>query len=142
MECSLSSKQMNDSADFYGEIMDAFLRKNTELQGHKNELAKIANTSTSVVKTGPWPYTTTNSGQVIQIQLAEPPKIPKFSGHEIDWANFQAQFEAEVHNNNQLSNAQKLRKLLDALEGRAKRAIGDWPTTDERSYELCAMPSV
>lgn len=136
IELSLSPTQMNDSADFYSEILDIFLRKSTELQSHKNDLAKIANASTSCAKAGPWPYTMTSSGQVIQIQLAEPPKVPRFSGHEIDWANFQAHFEAEVHNNSQLSNAQKLRKLLDALEGRAKQAIGAWPTTDERSYEL------
>lgn len=119
MELNLSPAQMSDSADFYSEIMDTFLRKKTELEGHKNELAKIANIS-SAGKPGIWPYTSTSSAQVIQIQLAEPPKVPKF----------------EVHNNIQLSNAQKLRKLLNSLEGRAKQAIGDWPTTDERSYEL------
>lgn len=136
MDCSFSPTQMDESADFYSEIMDSYLRRSTELQSRKNKLAKIAVASTSVVGTGTWPYATTSSGQVIQIQLAEPPKVPKFSGNDVDWANFQAQFEAEVHNNIQLSNAQKLRKLLNALEGRAKQAIGDWPTTDERSYGL------
>ena len=43
----------------------------------------------------------------IQIQISDPPRIPKFSGLESDWANFRAIFEAEVHCKSKFSNSQK-----------------------------------
>lgn len=131
----LTQGQLEEAAAFYAEISEIYMRQNARLRGRHRELMQEAATPPNVTGPSAWPLVTTGSGQVIQIQLTEPPKVPKFSGQEIDWANFRAQFEAEVHNNAQLSNAQKLRKLLGALEGRAKQAIGDWPTSDENSYD-------
>lgn len=77
-----------------------------------------------------------NAGnQLIQIQLSEPPKLSKFSGNEIDWANFRAIFEAEVHRNTRFSNTQKMNLLLGALQGRAAAAYANWPIINESSYE-------
>lgn len=131
-----SEAQLEEAAEFYSEINDIYTRHSIQLRGRRTELMMTAPPAMNNAGASTWPHPITSSGQIIQIQLAEPPKVPKFSGLEIDWANFRAQFEAEVYNNSQLSNAQKLRKLLGALEGRAKQAIGDWPTTDDASYEL------
>lgn len=131
----LTQEQLAEAATFYAEISEIYMRRNVQLRSRHRELAPGSTTMPAVTGPGEWPLTTTSNGQVIQIQLTKPPKVPKFSGQEIDWASFRAQFEAEVHNNAQLSNAQKLRQLLGALEGRAKQAIGDWSTTDENSYD-------
>lgn len=130
----LTPTQLDEAAQFYTEISESYMLRNAQLHSRHREITQEAAALPNVTGPGAWPRVSTSSGQVIQIQLTEPPKVPKFSGMEIDWANFRAQFEAEVHNNAQLSNAQKLHKLLGALEGRAKQAIGDWPTTDENSY--------
>lgn len=62
--------------------------------------------------------------------------MPKFAGNEEEWANFREAFKAEVDANPRYSDPLKLRKLLSSLEGRAKKAIGNWTTTDVRSYPL------
>lgn len=75
------------------------------------------------------------TGQTIQIQMPEPVNVPKFSGKDEDWARFRAAFIAEVHNNGRLNNAQKLRHLLSAIEGRARDILGQWSPNQGESYE-------
>lgn len=71
------------------------------------------------------------------VQLAEPIKVPKFSGQEEDWGIYRQAFHAIVHSNPRLNNAQKLLKLLESLEGRAKQAVGSyWSTADDRNFDL------
>lgn len=108
---SLSTMQMNAAATFYADISGIYMNRNAQLRARFHELTQVATVRPNITGPGAFPSVTTGGGQVIQIQLTEPPKVPKFSGHEIDWANFRAQFEAEVHNNIQLTNSQKLRKL-------------------------------
>lgn len=130
----MSNEQLEEAATFYGEVADVYLRHNAKLRERLSRLK--ANDATSATPAGTFPLSMADGRQLIHIQLAEPPSVIKFSGQEIEWANFRTQFEAEVHANPHLSNPQKLRKLLGALEGRAKQAIGEWPTTDDRNYEL------
>lgn len=75
------------------------------------------------------------AGQTIQIQMPEPVNVPKFSGKDEDWSRFRAAFVAEVHNNARLNNAQKLRYLLGAIEGRARDILGQWTPNQGESYE-------
>lgn len=71
------------------------------------------------------------------VQMAEPVMVPKFSGNEEDWGLFRQAFQATVHSNPRLNNAQKLLKLLNSLEGRAKNAIGSfWSTADDQNFDL------
>lgn len=66
-------------------------------------------------------------------------KLPVFNGDFTQWATFRDLFRIEVHENKSFTNSQKLKKLLNALEGAAKRAIGDWRITDGQGYEdACA----
>lgn len=74
--------------------------------------------------------------QTVQVQLAEPACVPKFSGNEIEWANFRDAFMTEIHANARYTDAQKLRKLLGLLEGRAKSAMGTWTTSNEGAYTM------
>lgn len=71
------------------------------------------------------------------VQLADAIKVPKFSGIEADWGLYRQAFQATVHSNPRLNNAQKLLKLLESLEGRAKAAVGShWSTADDKNFEL------
>lgn len=133
-EQALSDEQLEEAAVFYGELTDMYLRYNATLRGKSGQ--HRTGTAINASPAGSLPISVADGRQFIQIQLADPPSVMKFSGQEIEWANFHMQFEAEVHSNPHLSKAQKLRKLLGSLEIRAKQAIGDWPTTDERNYDL------
>lgn len=66
------------------------------------------------------------TGQTIQIQIAEPINIPRFSGRDEDWALFRNTFVAEVHSNARFNNSQKLRHLLNVIDGRARNILGNW----------------
>lgn len=76
--------------------------------------------------------------QTTRIQLWEgpmPDKLPIFSGEFDKWAPFRDIFMAEVHNNPEMSRARKLIKLSNALEGRAKQALGEYSVAEEANYE-------
>lgn len=80
-----------------------------------------------------------SASNVVQIQWSDMPgqeKLPSFAGDFAKWAPFRDAFIAEVHNNQKLSNAQRLRKLLGSLEGAAKRAVGEWSVADDGNYIL------
>lgn len=75
------------------------------------------------------------TGQTIQIQIAEPVNLPRFSGCDEDWALFRNTFVAEVHSNARFNKSQKLRHLLNAVDGRARNILGSWSTDCGESYE-------
>lgn len=62
-------------------------------------------------------------------------KLPIFKGDFTQWATFRDLFRIEVHENQNFTDSQKLKKLLNALDGAAKRAIGDWRITGWQGYE-------
>lgn len=62
--------------------------------------------------------------------------MPIFTGDFAKWAPFRDAFIEEVHNNTSFTNAQRLRKLLAALEGPAKRAVGEWSVGNDDNYLL------
>lgn len=62
-------------------------------------------------------------------------KLPVFKGDFTQWATFRDLFRIEVHENPNFTNSQKLKKLLNALDGAAKRAVGDWRITEGQGYE-------
>lgn len=74
------------------------------------------------------------TGQTIQIQLPDPVQVPRFSGQDVDWARFRSSFIAEIHNNVRFNSSQKLRHLLNSIEGRARDILGNW-TPDCGNYE-------
>lgn len=83
--------------------------------------------------------TTQPDNNVLQIQWGDMPsqdKFPRFTGDFASWASFRDAFIAEVHNNERLTNAQRLRKLLASLDGAAKRAVGEWSVADDGNYLL------
>lgn len=61
-------------------------------------------------------------------------KLPVFKGDFTQWATFRDLFRIEVHENPNFTDSQKLKKLLNALDGPAKRAIGDWRITEGQGY--------
>lgn len=75
------------------------------------------------------------TGQTIQIQMPDPVKVPRFSGQDEDWARFRSTFVAEVHSNSRFNSSQKLRHLLNAIEGRAREILGQWTPDNGSSYE-------
>lgn len=60
--------------------------------------------------------------QVGQMKLS-PLKIPNFCGDYKDWISFYDMFNAAIHTNERLSNAQKLQYLKEALTGPAAQLI-------------------
>lgn len=132
---SLSDAKLSACNEFFGEITDEYLMFKVKLHDGLEQVSKFFNNgmvqgqSSTAMAVGP-------GGQVIQIQLAEPPKVPKFSGLEVDWANFRAVFEVEVHVNPRFTNKQKMHFLLDSLQGRAAKAYANWPIVNDNSYEL------
>lgn len=122
----LSHQQLIDCSDFYTKAEEMFLVHKMKLGVH----LKLITTSTPAINT-----MTPINNQAIQIQLSEPPKVPKFSGLEVDWANFRAIYEAEIDNNTRFSDAQKMRYLLSALQGRAEIMYKNWPIGDGSSYK-------
>lgn len=131
---SLGSMAMTFAAsnlcvEFCSQIWDEYLPYKVKLQLLIEQARMRTHNGTSAMSVNA-------GGQLIQIQLSEPPKLPKFSGLEIDWANFRAIFEAEVHKNPRFSKTQKMRHLLGALQGRAAAAYASWPIMGETSYDL------
>lgn len=57
-------------------------------------------------------------------------EVGYFSGSFIDWCEFLERFNRNVHSNNQFTNAEKLRQLLDAVTGHAARVLGRWDIND------------
>lgn len=60
----------------------------------------------------------------------QPGDVGYFSGEFIDWCEFLERFNTIVHSNNQLGHAEKLRRLLAAVTGKAARVLGHWPIHD------------
>ncbi|GFR33187.1 integrase catalytic domain-containing protein [Trichonephila clavata] len=65
------------------------------------------------------------STERILLETVKLPKLtlPIFSGNLHDWITFKDLFKASVHNNSNLSNAQKLQHLKSSLRGDAFRII-------------------
>lgn len=69
----------------------------------------------------------------VELELPLPPQdVGHFDGSFIDWCDFLERFNAIVHSNNQLSNVEKLRRLLQAVTGDAARELSRWPILDSQ----------
>lgn len=130
---TMSRADLETCSEFFGQITEEYLRFKAKLC---DSIGQSEYSLSNNMATGLPPAAVTTGGQFLRIQLTEPPKVPKFSGNEVDWANFRTMFEATVHKNPQLSNTQKMQHLLDALEGRAAKAYGNWPIMSDASYEI------
>lgn len=120
----LSADQITRYSKFFAEAEEEYLAYKAKLRNRLQVEAPISDA-----------LPTPGGSQAIQIQLTEAPKVPKFSGLEADWANFRAVYEAEVHKNAKFSDAQKMRYLLGALQGRAEQIYKHWPIADGSSYK-------
>lgn len=72
-------------------------------------------------------------GQEDETSLEMPPpheETVTFSGNYIDWCDFIESFSSSVHFNKQMSNAEKLRRLLASVTGHAARVLGNWSIFD------------
>ncbi|GFQ72984.1 retrovirus-related Pol polyprotein from transposon 17.6 [Trichonephila clavata] len=80
----------------------------------KRENEKLSSHSNSDVRT-----------ERFSLETVKLPKLtlPTFSGNLHDWITFKDLFKASVHNNSNLSNAQKLQYLKSSLKGDAFRII-------------------
>ncbi|KFM77970.1 hypothetical protein X975_07621, partial [Stegodyphus mimosarum] len=56
--------------------------------------------------------------------------LPTFSGYIHDWLSFRDLFVASIHNNNKLSESQKLSYLKVSLHGEASRIVQSIPLCD------------
>lgn len=72
----------------------------------------------------------------VEVQAPHPDegKVGTFAGDYSKWLAFKSRFLAGVHDNQRFKPAQKLRRLKEALQGRASISIGDWDES-ERGYE-------
>lgn len=124
----LCSQSNNGSDEYLEQGEDIYAKTKAAL---RSRLANL--TPVEVVQT------TLPDNNVLQIQWGDMPsqdKFPKFTGDFASWASFRDAFIAEVHNNERLTNAQRLRKLLASLDGAAKRAVGEWSVADDGNYLL------
>lgn len=126
---AMTSADSDRCIEFCTQAWDEYIPYKAKLQRFLGRAQKHPTNSASAMAVN-------SSGQLIQIQLSEPPKLKKFSGLEVDWANFRAIYETEVHNNPRFSNTQKMNHLLGALQGRAAAAYANWPILGESSYEI------
>lgn len=79
---------------------------------------------------------------IVQVQLSDVTghaNAPRFSGDFAQWATFRDWVTTTVQDNKRLSNTERLWKLLSALDGQAKEAVGNWQASDERSFEMAWM---
>lgn len=127
---SMSDAELSAISECFGEGEKIYLALKSQLRSYMEEQRPLAGSSGSAISM------IGTAQQSMQLQIAEPALVPKFSGNEEEWANFRDAFKTEVHLNPRYTQAQKLRKLMSSLEGRAKRAIGTWTASDERSYPL------
>lgn len=129
---TISNADLNICSEFFGQITEEYLHFKAKLRDRIGQAPSLVNS-----RTAPGQATAVAaSGQVIHIQMAEAPKVPKFSGLEVDWANFRAIFDVEVHTNPRFTNTQKMHLLLASLQGRAAKAYANWPIINDTSYEL------
>lgn len=121
---SATDCQMAVGNGCYVEAEGIYLQTKTQLLAHIDTFRPT-----------PVPSTSETMHQIVQ--LTEPVKVPKFSGEEEHWGIYRQAFQATVQSNPRLNNSQKLLKLLDSLEGRAKQAVGSyWSTADDRNFDL------
>ena len=66
-----------------------------------------------------------STGNAVNLPKLE---IPSFSGEKFRWAEFWDSFEAAVHLNTSLSEAEKLNYLMSKLSGEAKKLCIRYPT--------------
>lgn len=119
----LSEEQIIAVSNCYGEAEEIYLSAKIEMR------TRLENMQPAVTH-----GVTTALQQTVQVQLAEAACVPKFSGSELEWANFRDAYMTEIHANTRYTDAQKLRKLLSLLEGRAKNAMGTWTTSNADAY--------
>lgn len=78
-----------------------------------------------------------NLGSVSMREKATPQiDIPMFEGNYHQWVSFKDLFQEVIHNNNSLSNAQKLQFLKSKLSGEADRLVHHVPVSSE-NYQAC-----
>lgn len=99
----MTNAELKVCSDFFGEITDEYLHFKAQARNRIGQANTMQTDRSSIAPT--------SGSQFLRIQLAETPKVPKFSGREIDWANFRTIFVASVHENSQLSNTQKMQLL-------------------------------
>lgn len=58
-------------------------------------------------------------------------KVPTFNGQILEWLNFKGLLENLVHNNNELSNVQKLHYLKEAMVDEARVLLRDFDLKEE-----------
>lgn len=121
----LTEAQIEVIGQCFSEGEDIYLHAKTEMRSRLESLKSAAA-----------PSIPNSVRQMVQVQLAEPACVPKFNGNELEWANFRDAFMTEIHANARYTDAQKLRKLLSLLEGRAKNAMGTWTTSSDDAYTL------
>ena len=113
--------------DLVNEISDTYERMNK-----RNSLQiKFESLCASMAPNRP---NSSNPPPVARPVLLPKIKLPKFSGNIIEFQTFWEQFESAVHNDNTLSNIQKLTFLRSCLEGEAAKLVSKVPNIGS-SYE-------
>lgn len=120
----LTEPQIEAIVKCFSEGEEIYLRAKTEMHSRLENVQPVALATPNSLR------------QTVQVQLAEPVCVPKFTGNELEWANFRDAFMTEIHANARYTDAQKLRKLLSLLEGRAKNAMGTWTTSNDNAYPM------
>ena len=117
--------QLNvDEDDLVTEISDTYERMNK-----RNALKIKFDTLCNSVESN-----NSNNSAVARPVLLPKIKLPKFSGNVIEFQTFWEQFESAVHDDNTLSNIQKLTFLRSCLEGEAAKLVSKVPNVGT-SYE-------
>ncbi|XP_055714363.1 uncharacterized protein LOC129808605 [Phlebotomus papatasi] len=93
----------------------------------EDNLTKMAMTLAQAIRDG-------NQGPRPQHMKLPQLDIPKFSGEYTDWRSFRDLYKRSIHQNADLSAAQKFQYLQGLVEGKAKAVIKHIPATDE-NYE-------
>lgn len=115
------------SQSCYAEGEEAYFAASSALQKRLIEISKGTEESPA-----------TGIPNVVQVQIADTlsqTRTPTFKGDFAAWANFRDWVTTSVQRNVKLTNADRLAKLLSALEGTAKEATGSWRYSDEESFE-------
>lgn len=93
---------------------------------------RIIDAHTATMRRGPTQQFYSFEGNVEFDLPPQPEDVGLFSGEFVDWCDFYDRFKSNVHSNDRLCCAEKLRRLLAAVTGKAAHVLGHWPIHDSQ----------
>ncbi|XP_046601930.1 uncharacterized protein LOC124295555 [Neodiprion lecontei] len=125
IEAGANAADGYNSDAIYAEIENLYIESQSKLYNLRDQLTATS----SRTPVAPGEITLCSQHSRSNNSRLAPMNIPTFSGRREDWEAFRDAFFAIVHEDDQLSDVQRLFYLRNHVEGEAKQAVYSFPVT-------------